>query len=85
MGTEGSQTIERKLRDYVAYEATGIEQDGRGVFPKALWLTPDVERADAIERSVRRLPAAARVLFAVAPQADALDVVASTSANPNPT
>jgi hypothetical protein len=85
MGTEGSKTIDRKLRDYVAYETTGIEQDRHGVFPKALWLTPDAERADAIERSVRRLPAAARVLFAVAPQADALDVVASTSANPNPT
>jgi hypothetical protein len=81
MGTEGSQTLDRKLKEYVAYAATGVEQDKRGVFPRALWLTPDTERSAVIERCVRRLPAASRELFAVALRADALDVVSGTSSN----
>lgn len=78
-GTEGSKTIERKLREYVAYEATGLEQETQGVFPRVLWIVPDANRAEAIEASVRRLPLAARELFAVALWADAIDVVAGTS------
>jgi hypothetical protein len=80
-GTEGSATIERKLREYVAYEATGIEQDSRGVFPRVLWLTPDESRAAAIEASVRRLKPGSRELFAVASLSDAIDVVGGTSDN----
>lgn len=78
-GTEGSTTIERKLREYVAYEASGIEQEARGVFPRVLWLTPDVGRAAAIEAVVRRLSKASRELFAVALLGDAADVVSGTS------
>lgn len=80
-GTEGSTTIERKLREYVAYEASGIEQEARGVFPRVLWLTVDASRAAAIEAVVRRLPKASRELFAVALLGDAADVVSGTSTN----
>jgi hypothetical protein len=80
-GTEGSATIERKLREYVAYEASGIEQEARGVFPRVLWLVPDASRAAAIGASIGRLPKASRELFAVALQADAVDVVSGTSTN----
>jgi hypothetical protein len=79
MGSEGSQTLGRKLREYVTYEASGAEQEARGVFPRVLWLAPDADRADAIERCIEALPSAVRELFAVARQADALDVVAGTS------
>jgi hypothetical protein len=79
-GTEGSTTIERKLREYVGYQGTGIEQAKRGVFPRVLWLAPDEDRAEAIEASVTRLPPGSRELFAVALQADAIDVVEDTSA-----
>jgi hypothetical protein len=78
-GTEGSRTIEQKLREYVSYEATDIEQEQRGVFPKVLWLVPDERRNEQIERCVQRLPVQSRELFAVAHQADALDVVCGTS------
>ena len=81
MGSEGSQTLDRKLQEYVAYEATGIEQDKRGVFPKSLWLAPDNDRVEVIERCIRRLRPEARELFAVALRADALDVVSGTSTN----
>lgn len=78
MGTEGSRTLERKLRDYLAYEASGVEQTEHGVFPKTLWLVPDVERAQAITACIERLPRSAGRLFAVAPFADLLDVVTDT-------
>lgn len=81
MGSEGSQTLDRKLKEYLAYEASGIEQDWRGVFPRVLWLAPDAERAEVIGRCVRRLPASSQELFAVGLQADALDVVSGTSSN----
>jgi Replication-relaxation len=78
MGTEGSGAIERKLRDYLAYEASGVEQAKRGVFPKTLWTTPDAERAAVIEDCIGRLPRPAQELFAVARFADALGVVTGT-------
>jgi Replication-relaxation len=80
-GTEGTKTIERKLAEYVAYEGAGVEQDRRGVFPRVLWLTPDAGRAESIAGSVRGLARPKRELFAVALVADAIDVVAGTSAN----
>lgn len=78
MGTEGSRTLERKLRDYLAYEASGIEQAERGVFPKTLWLAPDVQRAQAIMANVERLPRPAHALFAAAPFTELLNVVTDT-------
>jgi hypothetical protein len=78
MGTEGSQTLDRKLREYATYAASGQEQTRRGVFPRVLWLAPDEARVDAIERCVGRLPAQARELFAVARQSDAASVVSDT-------
>lgn len=84
-GTEGSTTIERKLAEYVAYAGSGVEQDRRGVFPRVLWLTPDADRAEAIEASIRRLAPSNRNLFAVARVADAIDVVAGTSTNTHST
>ncbi len=81
MGSEGSHTLNRKLGEYVAYRASGVEQEVRGVFPRVLWLAPDEQRAEVIGNCVQALPPASRELFAVALQADALDVVAGTSSN----
>lgn len=73
MGSEGSHTLGRKLGEYVAYQASGSEQEQRGVFPRVLWLAPDTERAEVIGDCVEGLPPASRELFAVALQADAVD------------
>lgn len=78
MGTEGSQTLDWKLKEYVAYEASGIEQEQRGVFPKTLWLVPDSQRAGIIEACIGRLSRPAQRLFAVTLFANALGVVANT-------
>jgi hypothetical protein len=64
-GTEGNRAVERQLKDYVAYQASGREQEKRGVFPKTLWLVPTPERAAVIEDCIARLPRSARELFAV--------------------
>lgn len=65
LGSEGSRTLDRKLREYLAYEASGIEQMERGVFPKTLWTVPDGTRASVIEACVSRLPTGSRELFGV--------------------
>jgi protein involved in plasmid replication-relaxation len=66
MGTEGSRALEAKLRQYVEYEASGQEQERRGVFPLTVWLTPDAGRAEVIAGCVGRLPRSAQELFRVA-------------------
>lgn len=78
-GSEGSKTIQRKLREYVAYAGTGSEQETRGVFPRVLWLTLDEARTSAIRVETGRLPLAARELFAVSLLGDAANVVADTT------
>jgi hypothetical protein len=74
LGSEGSRALSAKLRQYVEYEASGIEQAARGVFPLSVWLTPDNGRAEVIENCIGRLPHPAGELFRVAPfgEVDAL-------------
>lgn len=79
MGTEGSRALDRQLKAYAAYHASGKEQAERGVFPKTLWLAPDERRVSAIEDCVKRLPHSARELFEVELFADAVQVVSNTS------
>jgi hypothetical protein len=77
MGTVGSQALSAKLRQYLAYAASGSEQAEHGVFPKVLWLTPDQRRAAVIQALVKRLPCSAWELFEAVPFAEALDRLAA--------
>jgi Replication-relaxation len=74
-GTEGSRALLGKLRQYLNYRAGGREQAARGVFPKVLWLVPNVARAEAIEGCIACLPRADRTLFGVAGFNEAVDVL----------
>ena len=74
-GTEGSWALRAKLRDYLNYEASGVEQAERGVFPKTLWTVPDTRRAGVIEDCIDGLPHAARELFQVALFKDAVESI----------
>jgi hypothetical protein len=65
MGTEGSGAIDRQLKRYLAYQASGQFQAERGVFPKVLWLTPSRERAAAVGECIGRLPERERAPFVV--------------------
>ncbi len=75
MGTEGSRALERQLKLYLDYEASGKEQAERGVFPKTLWLVPDDRRVSVIKDCTERLPRSARELFQVALFTDAMQVI----------
>ncbi len=83
-GTEGSRTIVRQLSSYVAYYASGEEQQRTGVFPKSLWLTSRAERVAVIEDCVASLPLEAHALFQVAPFEAVLDVIAAPENGQNP-
>jgi hypothetical protein len=74
-GTEGSRALDRQLRAYLDYQASGKEQQTRGVFPKVLWTVPDERRAAVIEGCIGRLPAGSRGLFAVADFAEVLTAI----------
>jgi hypothetical protein len=74
-GTEGSRTLERQLRAYVAYHLSGQEQAKHGVFPRVLWLAPDGRRSGVITETVQRLPSIERELFQVARFSEALTIM----------
>lgn len=75
LGSEGTAALDRQLKAYIAYHASGREQAERGVFPKVLWLAPDERRAAAIESCVKRLPRPARELFGIACFSQAIGVM----------
>jgi hypothetical protein len=82
MGTEGSRALQRKLKDYLDCEASGIEQAARGVFPKTLWLVPHAERASAIGECIERLPRSSQELFAVELFSESVQIMSNTSSTP---
>jgi hypothetical protein len=64
-GTEGSRALQRQLRAYADYQASGAEQRDHGVFPRVLWLAPDARRVATIVDAAARLPAESWQLFQV--------------------
>lgn len=52
--TESLPTIVRKASQYETYRATGKEQASQGVFPRVLWLTPTLERAERITAALAK-------------------------------
>ncbi|HEY5051935.1 MAG TPA: replication-relaxation family protein [Solirubrobacterales bacterium] len=75
MGTEGSGAIDRQLRRYLDFQASGRIQAERGVFPRTLWLVPGAARAWVIEGCIERLPRPSRELFAAAAFPELLHVI----------
>ena len=65
LSTESLPTIERKCLRFIDYWRSGTEQQRYGVFPQVVWLVPDEQRRAKVQGVVDRLPAEARVLFAV--------------------
>jgi hypothetical protein len=63
LATESAPTIERKMRQYATYYATGQESDP---FPRVVFLVPSAVRAEVVVEAAGRLPADAWRLFRVA-------------------
>ena len=66
LGTESAATLSRKLATYRGYWQSGTEQAARGVFPKVLWLVPDVQRGRVLSKVIARQPSEPQSLFTVA-------------------
>jgi hypothetical protein len=65
LGSESRIVIARKLRAYLDYFCSGVEQAAHGVFPRVLVLTNTAERQTALVKVCARLPADAWALFTV--------------------
>ena len=66
LSTEGSAALMRKLRLYLDYWRTGIEQAERGTFPLVLWLTSTERQETRLRLLIDALPESERRLFLVA-------------------
>ena len=76
LGTESLPAIRRKCQVYLRYWRSGLEQQRAGVFPRVVWLVPNVHRADGIAAVLKRLSQTDSGLFAVALAEDAVDLLA---------
>ncbi|MDO8213477.1 replication-relaxation family protein [Conexibacter sp. CPCC 206217] len=65
LGSESRTVIARKLRAYLDYFDSGVEQAEHGVFPLVLLATTTETRRAALVEACTRLPAEAWALFAV--------------------
>lgn len=54
LGSEHQPALIRKCQTYESYYQTGVEQAGAGLFPRVVWVVPDEQRAQEIERAIRR-------------------------------
>jgi hypothetical protein len=72
--TESPSRIKRKAETYVSYFLSGREQDETGLFPRVLWVVPDLDRMDALIEALGRLPAEGWQMFRVT----TMDAFAST-------
>ena len=63
--TESLPTVLRKCAQYERYQASGREQQRRGVFPAVLWVMTDDRRARALARTIRSRYGSEQELFRV--------------------
>jgi hypothetical protein len=75
LATESRPVIARKLRAYLAYFKSGVEQEAEGVFPRVLLLTSTEERRAVLVDLCARLPAEDWDLFIVTTLDAALEVL----------
>jgi len=82
MGTEWPKRINEKLKIYYRYYQSGYEQyDLKGVFPKVLFLVPDLARKQQIEAVIHQQAHDARRLFRVELQSGAYEVLCNLCLN----
>jgi hypothetical protein len=73
--TEHKPALQRKCRAYESYWRTGAEQQRAGTFPRVVWLAPDAERAQQIERAIRAARPLKQDLFAVVPVDELVELI----------
>jgi hypothetical protein len=75
LATESLSTVSRKCRAYLAYWQSGVEQRRLGLFPRVVWVVPNVRRQQQLNTAIGRLPTDQRHLFAVTTPDVATDVL----------
>lgn len=75
--TEHRAEIEQKLRQYIAYYRSKVEQQIRGVFPTVLWVVPSYERKQEIEQRISELGEHFQALFMVELEEAALEFISN--------
>lgn len=78
MGTETRPRITNKCQLYADYWATGEEDAIHGVFPRVLWVVPEVTRASTVIEAIHKLDAADHPLFEAATFETAAEVLTGT-------
>ena len=76
--TESPTKLTRLADGYRRYWQAGTEQATSGVFPKALFVVPDLQRAEVVIKTLARQPAEAWQLFQVVTFDDAAAVLAAS-------
>lgn len=77
-GSEHRPALTRKLDTYVAAWREGSEQARFAVFPRVLWIVPDVTRASVIGNLIAALTKAPAGMFSVTTGNSAVDVLLGT-------
>jgi protein involved in plasmid replication-relaxation len=73
--TEHTPALRRQLDQYIAYWRSGEEQAKTEVFPRVLWVVPNMHRHAELIDVIGRLPAETWSLFQVAMSDDALTMM----------
>jgi hypothetical protein len=74
--TESPTKLARHADRYRHYWQSGTEQHASGMFPKVLFVVPDPDRAETVNKTLARQPAEAWPLFAVVTFNDAAALLA---------
>jgi hypothetical protein len=73
--TEHREAINRKLKAYVEYFNTGIEQSKHEIFPQVLWVVPDEKRKEWLKQLIKPFNQQIEGLFAVCLERNAIEVL----------
>ena len=80
LSTESPNTLARKMAAYRALWSSGVEQASRGVFPKVLWIVPDLRRHQVVVDACSRQPAESWQLHVVTVFEDAVGLMVGGAA-----
>ncbi|MEI8080555.1 MAG: replication-relaxation family protein [Actinomycetes bacterium] len=77
LASEHLPAISKKLRSYLSYAATGIEQSQHEMFPAVLWVVPDEQRGAQIQQAIDELPNVSTGMFRITTGEQFIDAIVS--------
>lgn len=80
LGSESLPVLLKKCHQYEHYRRSGIEQDRYGSFPLVVWLFLDDQRADRLQRAIKRSGTLPEAMFRFATPSTLTQVLAGGAA-----